>query len=92
MSSSCLRAFVVAFCALVVASHSSRLREHVNERRLAALDDVDRALDGGTEILRVALAEDLYELMREESDAAAHTYGRYLERLNTLTADSWRAG
>ena len=34
----------------------------------------------------------IYDLMREESDAKDVAYARYLERLETLSASSWRAG
>jgi hypothetical protein len=36
------------------------------------------------------LAEKLYELMRDDEGATGQSYGRYLERLHTLTARSWR--
>lgn len=38
------------------------------------------------------LAADLYELMRESSEATGDAHRRYLERLQKLTAKSWRAG
>jgi hypothetical protein len=34
----------------------------------------------------------IYDLMREESDAKNVTYSRYLEGLEKLSANSWRAG
>jgi len=37
------------------------------------------------------LAENLYDVMQEE-DAAGESYRAYLERLQKLTARSWRAG
>ena len=37
------------------------------------------------------LAEDLYTLMQDQTGPADATYQRYLARLRTLTAASWRA-
>ena len=36
------------------------------------------------------LAADLYELMRESSEATGDVHRRYLDRLKTLTAKNWR--
>jgi hypothetical protein len=36
------------------------------------------------------LAENLYELMQEETTATDEPYRRYVERLETLSAKSWR--
>jgi hypothetical protein len=38
------------------------------------------------------LAADLYELMQESSEATSDVQRRYLERLQRLTAEGWRAG
>jgi Domain of unknown function (DUF1841) len=38
------------------------------------------------------LAENLYELMREGDASTGALYQQYLERLQRLTAKSWRAG
>lgn len=38
------------------------------------------------------LAENLYELMQEDHESAGTPYRTYLERLQKLTARSWRAG
>lgn len=38
------------------------------------------------------LAENLYELMREGDASTAAPYQQYLERLQRLTAKTWRAG
>ena len=38
------------------------------------------------------LAENLYELMHENESATDELYRQYLERLQHLTAESWRAG
>jgi hypothetical protein len=37
------------------------------------------------------LAENVYEVLREESDANGRAYERYLERLRDLSASTWRA-
>ena len=37
------------------------------------------------------LAEHLYELMQENREATDKPYGQYLEQLQRLTAESWRA-
>jgi hypothetical protein len=76
----------------VIVENQVALGERVVVDTLARLQSEGLSRHDGLHAIGSALAEDLYELMREESDAAAHTYGRYLERLNTLTADSWRAG
>src|SRR5262245_52800889 len=38
------------------------------------------------------LAENLYELMQEDQSATDEPYRRYLERVQRLTAENWRAG
>jgi hypothetical protein len=38
------------------------------------------------------LAESLYELMQEDQSTTGESYRQYLERLQRLTADSWKAG
>jgi hypothetical protein len=38
------------------------------------------------------LAEHLYELMQENQSAADEPYRKYLEQLQRLTAENWRAG
>ena len=38
------------------------------------------------------LVGDMYELMQETGEATGDAYRRYLEGIQKLTADSWRAG
>ena len=76
----------------VIVENQLALGESVVVSTLTRLQSEGLSRHDALHAVGSALAQDLYELMREGSDATGQTYSRYLERLKTLTADSWRAG
>jgi hypothetical protein len=75
----------------VIVENQLALGETVVVDTLARLQSEGLSRHDALHAIGSVLAEDLYELLREASDANGHTYERYLERLGDLSASTWRA-
>ncbi len=75
----------------VIVENQLALGETVVVDTLARLQSEGLSRHDALHAIGSVLAEDLYELLREASDANGHTYERYLERLRDLSASTWRA-
>ncbi len=75
----------------VIVENQLALGETVVVDTLARLQSEGLSRHDALHAIGSILAEDLYELLREASDANGHTYERYLERLRDLSASTWRA-
>jgi len=76
----------------VVVENQLALGEQVVVETLARLQREGLSRHDALHAIGSVLATDLYELMQESSEPTGDTYRRYLERLQKLTAKSWRAG
>ena len=76
----------------VVVENQLALGEQVVVETLARLQREGLSRHDALHAIGSALATDLYELMQESAEPTGDTYHRYLERLQKLTATSWRAG
>ena len=76
----------------VVVENQLALGEEVVVETLARLQSEGLSRHDALHAIGSVLATDLYELMQETSEATADVQSRYLERLKTLTAKTWRAG
>ena len=76
----------------VVVENQLALGESIVIETLARLQGEGLSRHDAVHAIGSVLAADLYELMQESSEAAGDAYHRYLERLQALTAKSWRAG
>jgi hypothetical protein len=76
----------------VVVENQLALGEKVVVETLARLQAEGLSRHDALHAIGSVLAADLYELMRESTEATGDTYRRYLDRLQTLTARSWRSG
>jgi hypothetical protein len=76
----------------VVVENQLALGEEVVVETLARLRRGGLSRHDGLHAIGSVLAADLYELMRESSEATGDAQSRYLARLQNLTADNWRAG
>lgn len=76
----------------VVVENQLALGEEVVGATLKRLQSEGLSRHEALHAIGSVLAEDLYELLREGSNAKDHAYGQYLERLKALSASTWRAG
>jgi hypothetical protein len=76
----------------VVVENQLALGEEMVVNTLARLQGEGLNRHDALHAIGSVLAENLYELMQEQNDATAEPYRQYLERLQTLTAKTWRAG
>lgn len=76
----------------VVVENQLALAEEGVVNTLARLQNEGLSRHDALHAIGSVLAENLYELMRHETDATDEPYRRYLERLQRLTARNWRAG
>jgi hypothetical protein len=76
----------------VVVENQIALGEKMVVNTMARLQAEGLSRHDALHAIGSVLAENLYELMREDHGATDEPYRRYLERLQHLTADNWRAG
>jgi hypothetical protein len=68
------------------------LGEEMVVKTLARLQGEDLSRHDALHAIGSVLAENLYELMQEGEASTGESYQMYLERLQKLTAQNWRAG
>jgi hypothetical protein len=76
----------------VVVENQLALGEPVVVETLARLQNEGLSRHDALHAIGSVLATDLYSLMQEGTETTGGTYHRYLDRLQTLTAQQWRAG
>lgn len=76
----------------VVVENQIALGEEIVIETLARLQREGLGRHDALHAIGSVLAENLYELMQENRDSADEPYRMYLQRLEQLTASSWRAG
>jgi hypothetical protein len=76
----------------VVVENQIALGEAVVVKTLTRLQREGLSRHDALHAIGSVLAENLYSLMREDAGATGGTYRAYLDRLEGLTAKSWRAG
>jgi hypothetical protein len=76
----------------VVVENQLALGEQVVVNTLARLQAEGLSRHDALHAIGSILAENLYELMHDEQAETEGPYRRYLERLQKLTASSWRSG
>jgi hypothetical protein len=76
----------------VVVENQLALAEEEVTQALARLQSEGLSRHDALHAIGSVLAADLYQLMQESTEATGDVYRRYLERLQRLTAKSWRAG
>ncbi|HEV2983494.1 MAG TPA: hypothetical protein VGX46_03860, partial [Vicinamibacterales bacterium] len=76
----------------VIVENQLALGEEVVLDTLARLQSEGLSRHDAVHAIGSVLAGDVYELMQENADATGDTYRRYLERLQKLTAENWKAG
>jgi len=76
----------------VVVENQLALGEEIVVNALARLQREGLDRHEALHAIGSVLAEDLYALMKEGDGSTDEPYRRYLDRLERLTADSWRAG
>jgi hypothetical protein len=76
----------------VVVENQLALGENVVIETLARLQREGLSRHDALHAIGSVLVTDLYELMHESSEETSTAHRRYLERLQTLTAKTWRAG
>jgi hypothetical protein len=76
----------------VIVENQLALGEEVVLDALARLQSEGLSRHDAVHAIGFVLVGDLYELMQENTDATGNTYRKYLERLQKLTADNWKAG
>jgi hypothetical protein len=76
----------------VVVENQIALGEEMVLNTLARLQTEGLSRHDALHAIGSVLAENLYELMQEDSRATDEPYRRYLDRLARLTAEGWRAG
>ena len=76
----------------VVVENQIALGEETVIETLARLQREGLGRHDALHAIGSVLAENLYELMQEDRESANGPYRMYLQRLQTLTASSWRAG
>ena len=74
----------------VVIENQLALGEAVVIETLARLQSEGLSRHDALHAIGSVLANDLYELMQDGSEATGFAYSRYLERLKKLTAKEWR--
>lgn len=76
----------------VVVENQLALAERIVVATLARLQAEGLGRHDAVHAIGSILAADVYELMHESSGPSDNAYVRYLERLQTLTAERWRSG
>lgn len=76
----------------VVIENQFALGEGVVVNTLARLQREGLSRHDALHAIGSVLAENLYQLMQEEQQITGEPYRQYLDRLQRLTADNWRAG
>jgi hypothetical protein len=76
----------------VVVENQLALGEEMVVNTLSRLQGEGLSRHDALHAIGSVLAENLYELMREGDASTGALYQQYLERLQRLTAKSWRAG
>jgi Domain of unknown function (DUF1841) len=76
----------------VVVENQLALGEETVVHTLSRLQGEGLSRHDALHAIGSVLAENLYELMREGGASTDAPYRRYLERLQKLTAENWRAG
>src|SRR5262245_58062289 len=76
----------------VVVENQIALGEETVVNTLARLRAEGLSRHDALHAIGSVLAENMYELMQEDPGATDEPYRRYLERLQRLTAENWRAG
>ena len=76
----------------VIVENQLALGEAVVLDTLARLQSEGLGRHDALHAIGSVLAGDVYELMQESADATDQTYRRYLEELQKLTAENWKAG
>src|SRR5947207_15955671 len=76
----------------VVVENQLALGEEIVIGTLARLQREGLSRHDALHAIGSVLAADLYELMQESAETTGDAYRRYLERLQKLTARTWRAG
>jgi len=76
----------------VVVENQLALGEAVVIETLARLQAEGLSRHDAVHAIGSVLAADLYELMQESAETTGDAYRRYLERLQKLTAETWRTG
>lgn len=76
----------------VVVENQVALGESVVVNTLARLQTEGLSRHEALHAVGSVLVEDLYTLMHEDSGMTDEAYRRYLDRLGTLSAKTWRAG
>lgn len=76
----------------VVVENQLALGEEMVANTLARLQGEGLSRHDALHAIGSVLAEHLYELMQEGVASTGEPYQRYLERLQKLTAKTWRAG
>ena len=74
----------------VVVENQLALGDEIVVETLARLRREGLSRHDALHAIGSVLAADLYELMRESSEATGDVHRRYLDRLKTLTAKNWR--
>ena len=75
----------------VIVENQLALGEAVVLDTLARLQSEGLSRHDAVHAIGSVLAGDVYELMQENTDATDNTYRRYLERVQKLTAENWKA-
>ena len=75
----------------VIVENQVALRETVVVDTLVRLQSEGLSRHDAVHAIGSVLAENVYEVLREESDANGRAYERYLERLRDLSASTWQA-
>jgi hypothetical protein len=76
----------------VIVENQLALGEEVVLDALARLQSEGLSRHDAVHAIGFVLAGDVYELMKENTDATGNAYRRYLERVQKLTAENWKAG
>ena len=76
----------------VVVENQIALGEEMVVNKLARLCAEGLSRHDAIHAIGSVLAENLYELMKDDDRVTGVLYQRYLERLQQLTAENWRAG
>jgi hypothetical protein len=76
----------------VVVENQLAMGEDTVVNTLARLEGEGLSRHEALHAIGSVLAENLYELMQEGAASTGVPYQRYLERLQRLTAQNWRAG
>jgi len=75
----------------VIIENQLALGEHVVVDTLSRLQREGLGRHDALHAIGSVLAENIYELMNDEHGSISEPYRKYLERLQKLTANAWRA-